>query len=113
MGSRFRRAFAKMAGNDIGVPFCRLSANLSVGLVLRSKRVFSPMADRARLVRLITIGLISCVVVFAHGSTEPSFRGNAGNRSGAVSAERTETLTRPYQEQTPWYPMGTVVVIGR
>jgi hypothetical protein len=46
------------------------------------------------------------------GPTEPSFRGSAGNRSGVVSAERTEALTQPCQEQTPWYSIGTMAATG-
>jgi cytochrome c len=86
--------FRESGGNDIGMPSSRLSANLPEGLFLRSERVFSPMADKACLIRLIIVGLISCMAAFAHGPAEAQLRGHGGPvRALSVSADGATALS--------------------
>ena len=86
--------FRGSGDNDVDMPFARLSASLSTGLFLGFERVISPMADRARLMRLITVGLISCIVALAYGSAEAQLRGHGGPiRALSVSADGATALS--------------------
>ena len=64
------------------------------GLFRHSERVVSRMAEGARLMRLITIGLICCIMALGRGPAEAQLRGHGGPiRALAISADGTTALS--------------------